>query len=117
VFELVVTGGEGVEALPVPLRLWIEGWLWIEGSWRLGPLSPPFFDRVKPLSDGRVLIEAWGTWHSSDDFPASCMEFSTDLKTWHRLTEQPAQSHGLPTIWLDASATNAATRYYRAVAR
>lgn len=101
--EVVVTSAEGFELLPTRLRLTILA------SSRRG--LAPRLERVKRLRDGRVLL---GGNNEAD----RQIEFSSDLKTWQPLTNLlggiTCSSGG---IWLDASATNADTRFYRAVAR
>jgi hypothetical protein len=37
------------------------------------------------------------------------LEFSPDLKVWHPLTDLLGGFNGASALWLDASATNAAT--------
>ncbi len=99
--EVVVTGAEGFEALPAPMRLTIIS---EKGA-------PPRLERVKRLRDGRVLLGGTGPQDTSK------LEFSSDLKTWHPLNNLLGGLNGESPTWLDASATNAPTRYYRAVAR
>ncbi len=98
--EVVVTAAEGFEALPAPMRLTI-----------LGKGPAPRLDRVKRLRDGRVLLGGTGPQDSTR------LEFSADLQSWHPLPNLLGGFNGSDAIWLDASATNAPTRYYRAVAR
>ena len=103
-FEVVVTAAEGFEALPAPLRLTI-----LDKAGR-GPASP--LDRIKRLHDGSVLLGGNSWWTDRK------IEFSSDLKTWQPLTNFLGAADGEGTaIWLDASATNASSRFYRAVAR
>lgn len=70
----------------------------------------PALDRVKRLRDGRVLLG--GT------VSVEGIQFSDDMKAWHPITDAPGGrlSDNSRSLWLDASATNAAARYYRAVA-
>ncbi len=100
--EIVVTGGEGFEALPAPMRLTISEWN--------SPGFAPTVEHIKRLRDGRVLLGGPGPQHTTR------LEYSTDLNTWHPLTNLLGGFNGPSAVWLDASATNAATRYYRAVA-
>lgn len=86
--EVVVTAANGFEALPAPMRL----------------------ERVKCLRDGRVLLGGTGP----ED--ATRGEYSTDLQTRHPLADLLGSLNGSSALWLDASATNATTRYYRAIA-
>jgi hypothetical protein len=76
----------------------------------LGEGPAPRLERVKRLRDGRVLLGGTGPQDTTR------LESSTDLQTWHPLTNvvTGVGLDGLP-VWL-ASATNAPTRYYRAVA-
>jgi hypothetical protein len=98
--EVVVAGAEGFEALPAPMRRTI-----------LGKGPPPRLERVKRLRDGRVLLGGTGLQDTTR------LEFSTDLQTWHPLKNLLGGSNGSDATWLDPSATNAPTRFYRAVAR
>lgn len=106
-FELVVTGGEGIEALPAPLLLRIRGDV---GS------PTPYVQRIKRIADGRILLggDLWVV--DTGELKPARIEFSSDLRTWQPLKEGLGGSMG-PQVWLDASATNAAMRYYRAVLR
>ena len=101
-FEIVVTGAEGIEALPAPFRGTILG---------ARGVRAPLLERVKRLRDGRVLLGGSGPQD------ATKLEFSTDLQAWHPLTNLLGGFNGQNAVWLDASATNAPTRFYRAVAR
>ena len=104
---VAVTGAEGFEELPVPLGLTIQG----NGTPTQGPPTPPRLDRVKRLRDGRVLLGGPGPQD------ATRLEYSTDLQTWHPFPDllEGVGLDGSP-VWLDASATNAPTRFYRAAA-
>ncbi len=97
--EVVVTAAEGLEALPAPMRLTILG---------RGPA--PRLERVKRLRDVRVLLGG------TDPQDTTRLEFSTDLQTWHPLTNLLGGFNGPSAAGLDASATNAITRFYRALA-
>ncbi len=101
--EVVITSAEGFEALPVPMRLTIVG--------DLPSISQPRLDRIKRLSDGRVLVD--GSVSNSD----ATLESSVDLKTWRPIPGlQGGWSGGSgPAMWLDPSATNSGPRFYRAV--
>jgi hypothetical protein len=106
IFEIVVTGGEGFEALPAPFRWMVRG---------TSEAFAPRLDRVHRLRDGRVLLGGFGPVEFTD------IEFSLDLKAWQPLTNPLGGfffgDDSGAGIWLDNSTTNDSARFYRAVAR
>ncbi len=101
--EVAVTSADGFEVLPPAMMLTIED--------RGGSRPAPRLNHVKRLRDGRVLLGGTGPRDTTR------LEFSPDLQTWHPLTNLLGGFNGPSAVWLDASATNASTRYYRAVGR
>lgn len=100
-FEIVVTSADGVIELPAPRRVPVYG----------AALSVvPALDGIRRLADGRVLLGGQGSTES-----LGFLEYSTDLKSWYPLAGLPSVSNGSSGLWLDASATNAPMRYYRAI--
>ena len=103
-FEIVITGGEGFEALPAPQRVKIRD----PGI----DLSPPRLDIIKRLRNGQVIFggPAQGFIDAENFFSSGAgLEFSSDLKTWQPLTNLIQGSSANSTFWLDASATNSST--------
>lgn len=92
--EIVVTGGEGFEALPAPLRIFD------------GFRPEPRVKRVKHLRDGKVLVEYF---RSSD---SGIIEASSDLRSWQTVKPR-SESPLYRGLWLDEEAANFPTRFYR----
>ncbi len=101
--EVVVSAVEGIEALPAPLRLTIAG------QFDLSPRYPRL-ERIKRLRDGSAISSTSGSSETK-------FEYTTDLKTWLPLTNLLGDGFFGSGLWLDASATNSTTRFYRAVMR
>lgn len=106
--EVVVTGAEGFEASPAPLRLTILD--------KANRGRAPRLERIKRLRDGRVPLGGFAQPNGSLG-PKAKIEYSADLKTWQPLMNIFGDPNYDSSLWLAASATNASTRFYRAVAR
>jgi len=101
-FEVVVTGGEGFEALPSPAQFGILD--------RSGGAPPPLLEDIKRLRDGRVLIRSVYTYPWGGG--GAVLEASDDLQAWGAVGSKLGDS--LDTgINLDEGTKNHPTRFYR----
>ncbi len=102
IFEVVVTGAGGFEALPAPVQFVILD--------RSGARPPPRVQDVKRLRDGRVLIRTASIYPWGDS--NAVLEASDNLQAWSMVGLELGDSIDT-RIGLDGDAKNHPTRFYR----